>query len=252
MKKLLFITVLLCGLFLVSCAQESEDDSPVQTDLDYEVQTDYETEDDYEAETEEEETYTEELPDPVVIDADFEVEVIDNGSFIITTNLPDETELSLKLKGRAYLAQGKAVVEGGVAVSEHFTNKGNPLFGDYELEVLMPIPSVQSDYVKHFIGEDGEYLTGPYIKPALGSVVVSKTFDVSFDFADEQDSEIDEEETTSGETTSDETTTDHTSDGNYYATPTGKKYHLDPDCGGKNSYKTSNISSLTPCAKCAQ
>ena len=40
--------------------------------------------------------------------------------------------------------------------------------------------------------------------------------------------------------------------GNYYRTPTGKKYHLDPNCGGKNSYKTTNISGLSPCKKCAQ
>lgn len=41
-------------------------------------------------------------------------------------------------------------------------------------------------------------------------------------------------------------------DGNYYRTPTGKRYHLDPNCGGKNSYKTTDISGLTPCAKCAK
>lgn len=41
-------------------------------------------------------------------------------------------------------------------------------------------------------------------------------------------------------------------DGYYYRTPTGKRYHLDPDCGGKNSYRTENISGLTPCLKCAK
>ena len=41
-------------------------------------------------------------------------------------------------------------------------------------------------------------------------------------------------------------------DGYYYRTPTGKKYHLDPNCGGKNSYRTSNISGLSPCSKCAK
>ena len=40
-------------------------------------------------------------------------------------------------------------------------------------------------------------------------------------------------------------------DGNYYRTPTGKRYHLDPNCGGKNSYRTTNISGLSPCSKCA-
>lgn len=41
-------------------------------------------------------------------------------------------------------------------------------------------------------------------------------------------------------------------DGYYYRTPTGKRYHLDPNCGGKNSYRTTNISGLTPCSKCAK
>lgn len=41
-----------------------------------------------------------------------------------------------------------------------------------------------------------------------------------------------------------------------YKTPTGKRYHLDPDCGGKNSNETTlkyalNIG-LTPCKKCAE
>lgn len=37
----------------------------------------------------------------------------------------------------------------------------------------------------------------------------------------------------------------------YYRTPNGKKYHLDPNCGGKNSYRTTDISGLSPCLKCA-
>ena len=41
-----------------------------------------------------------------------------------------------------------------------------------------------------------------------------------------------------------------------YKTPTGKRYHFDPDCGGKNSTATTLNKAerigLTPCAKCAQ
>ena len=41
-----------------------------------------------------------------------------------------------------------------------------------------------------------------------------------------------------------------------YITPTGKRYHFDPDCGGKNSYQTTldaaKSSGLTPCQKCAK
>lgn len=40
-----------------------------------------------------------------------------------------------------------------------------------------------------------------------------------------------------------------------YRTPTGKRYHLDPDCGGKNSYEVTLEQALdaglTPCMKCA-
>lgn len=40
-----------------------------------------------------------------------------------------------------------------------------------------------------------------------------------------------------------------------YRTPSGKRYHLDPDCGGKNSYSISiskaESAGLTPCQKCA-
>lgn len=41
-----------------------------------------------------------------------------------------------------------------------------------------------------------------------------------------------------------------------YRTPKGKRYHFDPNCGGKNSYKTTlqqaKSAGLTPCQKCAQ
>lgn len=41
-----------------------------------------------------------------------------------------------------------------------------------------------------------------------------------------------------------------------YRTPTGKRYHFDPDCGGKNSFETTMeeavAAGLTPCKKCAE
>ena len=40
-----------------------------------------------------------------------------------------------------------------------------------------------------------------------------------------------------------------------YRTPSGKRYHFDPNCGGKNSYQTTlqkaKNAGLTPCKKCA-
>ena len=37
-----------------------------------------------------------------------------------------------------------------------------------------------------------------------------------------------------------------------YITPSGKKYHYDPQCGGKNSYKVGidSVGGRTPCQKC--
>ena len=41
-----------------------------------------------------------------------------------------------------------------------------------------------------------------------------------------------------------------------YRTPSGKKYHLDAECGGKNSYSVTMEEALekglTPCSKCAE
>ncbi|MBQ4631079.1 MAG: DNA/RNA non-specific endonuclease [Clostridia bacterium] len=41
-----------------------------------------------------------------------------------------------------------------------------------------------------------------------------------------------------------------------YRTPSGKRYHYDPECGGKNSYcidiETALSAGLTPCQKCAK
>lgn len=47
------------------------------------------------------------------------------------------------------------------------------------------------------------------------------------------------------------TSNNPSANGYYYRTPNGKRYHLDPNCGGKNSYRTTNISGLSPCSKCA-
>ena len=231
MKKVLASALILCHavLLLSACTQPERNSFEFEEENDY-VQEEILVEEENETQETSEPSY-ENLPDPVQINADFDVSENPDGSFSITTNLPDETELSLTLKGRGYIAQGKAFVEKGIAISEPFTNQGDPLFGDFTLEVLMPIPSVQSDYVKHFIGKHG-----PYIKPALGSIVVSKEFDVSFPV----------------NPTSSAFSTNEFSDELYYKAPSGKKYHLDRDCCGKNAREITDISNLDPCSKCVR
>ncbi len=254
MKKILLLIAVFFCLMLTSCVSEKNDDIYMES-----METYYEYGEAYEEEVYEETYYEEEvellvegegfdvsdqsLPDPVMINADFEATANPEGSFVIKTNLPDETELLLSLSGRGYLAQSKAKVKDGVAVSERFTNNGDQLIGDFTLEILMPIPEVQTDYVKHFIGNNGEYLTGPYVKGTLGSDIVEKEVKVSFALNTGN----------SEKTVSDAVVeNDYESGYNYYRTPTGKKYHLDPNCGGKNCYIATNISDLSPCSKCAE
>lgn len=243
MKRISVIALLLFGslLMLSACIQlpnDNNDASGGVSENDYEYE--YEIPE-IEPVTPEPEISYEDLPAPVDINADFEVTTNPDGTFIISTNLPDETELSLTLQGRGYLAQGKAFVDGGVAVSERFTNRGDQLVGDYTLEVLMPIPDVQSDYVKHFIGKNGEYLTGPNLKGALGTVVVSKEFKVSF-AKPSADSDVPAEDMHVHE--------DESEYGVCFRTPNGKKYHYDRECAGKNSYRISDTTGLEPCLKC--
>lgn len=246
MNKFISVMLILClAVVVAACGRTEDTDFSDSSDALYSDAIPEEPN-----ETPEEESY-DHLADPEVINADFEVTTNPDGSFSIETNLPGETELMLTLKGRGYLAQSKATVSDGVATSECFTDNGNKLMGDYTLEVLMPIPNVQNEYVRHFIGENGQYLQGPYVKESMGSVVVKKDFNVSFPFETETTSDT-ATNTSSDDTYNYQSTSNQTADGNYYRTPTGKRYHLDPDCGGKNSYLTTNISDLTPCEKCAQ
>ena len=54
----------------------------------------------------------------------------------------------------------------------------------------------------------------------------------------------------------DATTPNSNAIANVYRTPSGKKYHNDADCGGKNSYKISIAEAinagLSPCSKCTE
>ncbi len=58
--------------------------------------------------------------------------------------------------------------------------------------------------------------------------------------------------TESAETTTATTVTQNSK--TVYITPSGKRYHLNPSCGGKNSFSVSidDVGSRTPCQKCAQ
>jgi len=62
--------------------------------------------------------------------------------------------------------------------------------------------------------------------------------------------------TSKDKTSSSSTNQEKDTSGTVYVTPTGKKYHLDPDCGGKNSTATTlnkaKANGKTACKKCAE
>ena len=107
--------------------------------------------------------------------------------FEINTNLPNDTELMLSLRSGDYntdsnwTGQTKVKISDGKAESEGFSNKGEKLSGDYDLDVSMSLPRLQADSVRAVIGENGEYMTGPLVeKSSIGeSNVVSALFAVS-------------------------------------------------------------------------
>ena len=63
------------------------------------------------------------------------------------------------------------------------------------------------------------------------------------------------ETTTQKQTTTKKVNSPNSNGKAVYRTPSGKRYHFDPDCGGKNSYEVSlddaKAHGLTPCEKCA-
>lgn len=109
--------------------------------------------------------------------------------FDINTNLPDTTVLMLTLSRGDYnsddyfSAQTQVTIADGKAISEGFSNKGEALSGEYDLNISMSLPSLQSETVRAVIGENGEYMTGSLVEASsIGSSnVVSALFSVATD-----------------------------------------------------------------------
>lgn len=111
--------------------------------------------------------------------------VAQNGGSVVrgTTNLPNGTTLMLSLRQQAtkYFAQSKATVADGRFTSEPFSKNGAALAkGDYELDIVMPLASLQPEAVQKVIGKKCELVSGPLVKVSgLGKTVeFSKTVQV--------------------------------------------------------------------------
>lgn len=105
--------------------------------------------------------------EPKKLEVSLEVSVEENSGkpvFTIDTNLPNETNLMLTLSRGDYTGQTHVIVNNGVASSEEFSDKGDPLSeGEYLLTVSMSIPKLQPDAVRKVIGENGENMSGKYV-----------------------------------------------------------------------------------------
>lgn len=112
------------------------------------------------------EDYEESMSGTEMLDVSLEVshEKVGNGTqFTVKTNLPDETVLMLTLEGNGYKGQTKITVTSGEAVSDGFSNSGNPLSGHFTLTVSMSTPKLQTENVSKRVGVNGEFLSGPYV-----------------------------------------------------------------------------------------
>ncbi|TQR43387.1 hypothetical protein C7Y44_19715 [Paenibacillus popilliae] len=91
-----------------------------------------------------------------------------------TTNLPDGTGLMITVSNEnGFRAQSSTVVTSNEFITEEFSNNGQALeSGAYNVDVTMPIASVQPDAVKKIIGENSENLKGDLVKEGdLGKTV---------------------------------------------------------------------------------
>lgn len=96
-------------------------------------------------------------------------------SFEGSTNLPDGTGLMITVSNEnGFRAQSSTVVISNEFMTEEFSNNGQALeSGAYNVDVTMPIASVQPDTVKKIIGENSENLKGDLVKEGdLGKTVI--------------------------------------------------------------------------------
>lgn len=106
-------------------------------------------------------------------------------SFVITTNLPDDTSLMLTLQRAGELTgpQTHVTIERGAATSVRMSDQQQPISGTRILLVSMGTAGTQSESVREVIGANGEALAGPLVRTASsGSAYVRAEFE--FDFSE--------------------------------------------------------------------
>lgn len=89
------------------------------------------------------------------------------------TNLPDGTELMLRISRASVSASAKVAVSKGGFAQDLYPNGGNAIPpGDYEVSVGTPLGDLQPEAVKAQLGSQYEALTGPFVtKGEFGRVI---------------------------------------------------------------------------------
>lgn len=102
---------------------------------------------------------------------------------VVRTNLPDQTNLMFSVRGPTpdRMRQSRASVSSGCAVSETFSDRGEPLGpGRYTAGVTMPIVGTQPEAIRSILGDDGANLRGPLVADGVVGRVVeaSESFSI--------------------------------------------------------------------------
>jgi len=87
-------------------------------------------------------------------------------TFVVRTNLPENTSLMLTLRGDdGSSRQGSVTIDGrGFAVSSIFGARDNPIHGSHTLTVSMSMARLQDETVSNIIGGQGEALIGGLVQ----------------------------------------------------------------------------------------
>lgn len=115
----------------------------------------------------------------LVAELKLETQRLSDGRITVSgkTNLPDGTKLMISAISNvddAYYSDSVDVKNGSFKTEPFGPKAGLPI-GDYTIEAIMPIPSVQPASVRAVIGDAGEALTGPLSKQAFDERNVEST-----------------------------------------------------------------------------
>lgn len=109
----------------------------------------------------------------------------DDGRAVVSgeTNLPDDTELLISLSSdtTGFRAQDKSIVSNQKFSAGPFGPESGLSAGNYIVDVIMPIASVQPENVQSIVGNNGQHLTGPLVKDSSwGGKTVEYSFPYTF------------------------------------------------------------------------